>query len=69
MQERVGLQLKDHLGVINLLKRFGIFVYTGKRSDDIGLMMSEVKDLFDSGLISKEDYLKATLILRSELSK
>ena len=44
--------MKNLLGIIQLLKRFGIYVYTGNRKDDIELMMSEVKDLYDSGLIS-----------------
>ena len=61
--------MKDLLSIINLLKRFGIFIYTGDRNDDIDLMMSEVKDLYESGLLMKEDYLKAVLILRSELTK
>lgn len=61
--------MKDLLSIINLLKRFGIFIYTGNRNDDIDLMMSEVKDLYESGLLMKEDYLKAVLILRSELTE
>lgn len=61
--------MKNLLSIINLLKRFGIYVYTGNRADDISLMMSEVKDLYDSGLLAKEDYLTAVLILRGELSK
>lgn len=59
--------MKDLLSIINLLKRFGIFIYTGDRKDDIDLMMSEVKDLYESGLLMKEDYLQAILILRKEL--
>lgn len=61
--------MKDLLSIINLLKRFGIFIYTGNRHDDIDLMLSEVKDLYESGLLLEEDYLKAVLILRSELMK
>ncbi|MBO1911865.1 DUF910 family protein, partial [Microvirga sp. 3-52] len=36
------------------------------RKDDIDLMMSEVKDLYDSGLLQQDEYLKAILILRTE---
>ena len=61
--------MKDLLGVIQLLKRFGIYTYTGNRKDDIELMQLEVKDLFDSGLLLKEDYLRAVLILSGESSK
>ncbi|WOV88851.1 YqgQ family protein [Sporosarcina oncorhynchi] len=60
--------MKNHLDVLQLLKRFGIFIYTGDRKVDIELMLNEVKDLYDNGLIMKEDYLLATLILRQELS-
>ena len=42
--------MKDYFGVLQLLKRFGIYVYTGNRKDDIELMLSEVKDLYDNGL-------------------
>ncbi len=61
--------MKNLLSIINLLKRFGIYVYTGNRKGDIDLMMSEVKDLYDNGLLAKEEYLEAVLILRTELSK
>ncbi|AMQ06797.1 YqgQ family protein [Sporosarcina sp. resist] len=61
--------MKDYLGVLQLLKRFGIYVYTGNRKDDIDMVQSEVKDLYDNGLLMKEDYLKAMLILRSEIAK
>lgn len=60
--------MSNLLSVIKLLKRFGIYVYTGNRKYDIELMMSEVKDLYDNGLLMQEDYLKAILILRSESS-
>lgn len=61
--------MKNLLDIINLLKRFGIYVYTGNRRDDIDFMASEVKDLYDNGLLMKDDYLKAILILRQEASK
>lgn len=61
--------MRDLMSIINLLKRFGIFIYTGDRNDDIDLMMSEVKDLYESGLLQKEDYLTAILVLRKELNK
>lgn len=58
--------MKNLLSIIQLLKRFGIYVYTGNRKDDIELMMSEVKDLYDGGLIQQDVYLKAILVLRFE---
>ncbi|WP_339250553.1 YqgQ family protein [Sporosarcina sp. FSL W8-0480] len=61
-------ELKEYFDVLQLLKRFGIFIYTGERKTDIELMMSEVKELFDNGLILKEDYLRAQLILKKEIN-
>ena len=61
--------MKDFYGVLQLLKRFGIYVYTGNKIDDIDLVQSEVKDLYDNGLLMKDDYLKAILILRQEAAK
>ncbi|MFJ7933659.1 YqgQ family protein [Sporosarcina sp. NPDC096371] len=61
--------MKDFFGVLQLLKRFGIYVYTGDRKDDIAMLESEVKDLYDNGLLMQEDYLQAVLILRNEASK
>lgn len=61
--------MKDFYGVLHLLKRFGIYVYTGNKIDDIDLVQSEVKDLYENGLLMKDDYLKAILILRQEVAK
>jgi uncharacterized protein YqgQ len=61
--------MKDFLGVLQLLKRVGIYIYTGARKDYIQMAQSEVKDLYDNGLLLKEDYLKVVLVLRQEASK
>ena len=61
--------MKDFYGVLQLLKRFGIYVYTGNRNDDIAMIQSEVKDLYDNGLLMQEDYLQAVLILRNEAAE
>jgi len=60
--------MKDYYGVLQLLKRFGIYVYTGDKKTDIEMIQSEVKDLYDNGLLMQEDYLQAVLILREEAS-
>lgn len=60
--------MKNLLSVIQLLKRFGVYIYTGNRADDIDLMMGEMKDLHDHGLVPKDEYLKAIMILRQELA-
>lgn len=61
--------LKDFLSVIQLLKRFGLYIYTGNKLDDIDLIKEEVKELYENGLILKDDYLSAILILREEERK
>lgn len=58
--------MKTLYDVQQLLKRFGIIVYLGKRLYDIELMKIELKGLYDNGLIEKDDYILAELILRQE---
>ncbi|WEV45891.1 YqgQ family protein [Streptococcaceae bacterium ESL0687] len=58
--------MKNLYDVQQLLKRFGIYIYLGKRIYDIELMKIELKNLYDSGLIDRDDYLQAELILRRE---
>ncbi|HEN2911265.1 TPA: YqgQ family protein [Streptococcus agalactiae] len=58
--------MKVLFDVQNLLKKFGIYVYIGKRLYDIEVMKIELQRLYDNGLISRDDYLKVELILRRE---
>ncbi|MDY3824822.1 MULTISPECIES: YqgQ family protein [Streptococcus] len=58
--------MKTLYDVQQLLKRFGIFVYLGKRLYDIEMMKLELSRLYDNGLLDKQDYLTAELILRRE---
>lgn len=58
--------MKTLYDVQQLLKRFGIIVYLGKRLYDIEMMKIELERLYQSGLLEKEDYLTAELILRRE---
>ncbi|MFS1663427.1 YqgQ family protein [Streptococcus sp. zg-JUN1979] len=58
--------MKTLYDVQQLLKRFGIYVYVGKRLYDIEVMKIELSKLYDNHLISKDDYLLADLILRRE---
>lgn len=61
--------MNNFLSVIHLLKRFGIYIYTGNRIDDIELMIEEIQELYENHLIMKEDYLKAIMLLREERRK
>jgi Uncharacterized protein conserved in bacteria len=52
--------------VQQLLKKFGIYIHLGKRIYDIELMKMELKNIYDAGLLDKDEYLVADLILRRE---
>lgn len=52
--------------VQQLLKRFGIIVYLGKRIYDIEFMTMEIKNLYERRLIDRETYLNAWGILKRE---
>ncbi|WP_203260886.1 YqgQ family protein [Streptococcus uberis] len=58
--------MKTLFDVQQLLKHFGIYIYIGKRLYDIEMMKIDLQRLFDNGLIEKNDYLNAELILRRE---
>ncbi|MGT2925860.1 YqgQ family protein [Streptococcus cuniculipharyngis] len=58
--------MKSLYDVQQLLKRFGIIVYLGKRLYDIEMMKIELERLYQNGLLGREDYLQAELILRRE---
>lgn len=58
--------MKTLFDVQQLLKHFGIYIYIGKRLYDIEMMKIELQSLFENGLIDKNDYLNAELILRRE---
>ncbi|MBB4825721.1 uncharacterized protein YqgQ [Sporosarcina luteola] len=58
--------MKSYYDVLQFLKGFGTFIYTGDARSDLEMMMAEVKELYEKGLIMKEDYLKALMILRAE---
>ncbi|HIS29076.1 MAG TPA: YqgQ family protein [Candidatus Avamphibacillus intestinigallinarum] len=51
-----------------LLKKYGIYVYTGERYGDIVLLEMELDELWRSSMIQKEDYHLAKLIIRRELN-
>ncbi|MBA2795771.1 YqgQ family protein [Streptococcus porcinus] len=58
--------MKTLYDVQQLLKNFGIYIYIGKRLYDIEMMKIELKRIYDNGLMDKNDYLNAELILRRE---
>ena len=55
--------------VMQLLKRFGVFVYTKDRLGDLEIMEDEVRELYKMQMIDVKDFQIAMLLLRSEKSK
>lgn len=66
---KAGFNLETMVDVRQLLKQFGIFVYTGHRVGDAELMEDEIRHLYTSQMISAHDFQKALLIVRAEKSK
>ncbi|WP_367365828.1 YqgQ family protein [Pediococcus parvulus] len=58
--------MKALYDVQQLLKKFGIYVYVGKRIWDIELMSIELKHLHDADVVENQTYVKAVMILRRE---
>lgn len=54
------------IDVYALLKRFGMYIYTGDRLGDLQLIEDEVKTLFKSRLIEAGEYQSALLMIRAE---
>ncbi len=58
--------MKTLYDVQQLLKRFGVFIYVGKRIWDIELMALELDHLRESEVIDQNTFLKAKLVLNRE---
>lgn len=56
--------MKTMLDVRNLLKRYGIFIYTRDRMGDLELMELEVIELYNNNMIQLAEYQTARLIIR-----
>lgn len=58
--------MKSVYDVMQLLKRFGIYVYTKDRVADLEIMEEEIKELYAMQMIQPQDFQQAILILRQE---
>ena len=61
--------MKTVYDVQQLLKTFGTFIYIGDRVADLELMEEELRELYKSQCVTKEDFQMGILILRQEASK
>ena len=58
--------MKTLYDVQHFFKQFCILVYVGKRLNDIEMMKIELEALYQNGLVDKDNYLTAEMILRRE---
>ncbi|MFJ7826787.1 YqgQ family protein [Psychrobacillus sp. NPDC096623] len=54
--------------VMQLLKRFGIYVYTKDRIADLEMMEDEIRELYKMQMIEAKDFQVAMLLLRKDLN-
>ncbi|MEK4229937.1 YqgQ family protein [Solibacillus sp. FSL H8-0538] len=61
--------MKSMLDIINLLKKYGTYIYTLDRLGDLALMEDEIKELYKANVLDIRDYQMALLLLRQEATK
>ncbi|RHW38504.1 DUF910 family protein [Lysinibacillus yapensis] len=61
--------MKTMKDVYDLLKQYGIFIYTGDRIGDILLMEEEIRELYKGRILEPTQFQSALLILRNESSR
>lgn len=61
--------MKNLYDVMQLLKKYGTYIYTKDRLSDVMLMEDEVRELYNAGVLEIKDFQMAILILRQEASK
>jgi uncharacterized protein YqgQ len=61
--------VKSFFEVQQLLKNYGTIIYTGDKELDYQLMEDELRELYNSKLISIEQFKQGLLILKSRRSK
>lgn len=52
--------------VLQLLKKYHVFIYTGNRIADLDLMEMELAELKNAKILTDKDFFQATLIIRRE---
>lgn len=62
------MQVKSVYDVQQLLKLYGIIIYMHDRTDTLELMSSEIRELYQAGLIEETQYIHATMILKQALN-
>ncbi|GAF66263.1 hypothetical protein BTS2_3163 [Bacillus sp. TS-2] len=61
--------MRTFYDVLQLLKRFGIFIYTRDRLSDLQLIEKEMNELHTWGMVDNETFQSAILIIRREVAQ
>lgn len=61
--------MKTMKDVYDLLKQYGIFIYTRDRLGDLILMEEEIRELYKARVLDIKDFQMALLLIRQETSK
>jgi uncharacterized protein YqgQ len=65
----IGDHVKTFYDLQQLLKNFGTFIYTGDKELDYQLMEDEVRELYQSKLITMEQFSQAILIIKTRKTR
>lgn len=58
--------MQTFLDVLNLLKKYDIYIHVGKRLWDIELAAIEIDNMYKAGLLDAKEYAQINLVLRHE---
>lgn len=61
--------MKSIYDIQQYLKQYGTYIYTTDRVVDLGLMESDLKELYEGQIMEREDYLMALLLIKQELQR
>lgn len=60
------MAMSSMLDIIQLLKQYGVYIYTLDRFGDLELMEDEIKELYKANVLDVKDFQMALLVLRQE---
>lgn len=58
--------MRTFLDVLNLLKKYDIYIHVGNRLWDIELAAIEIDNMYKAGLLEAKEYAQIKLVLRQE---
>lgn len=68
-ERRIVFSIRTMEEVRQLLKRFGVWIYTGDRLGDLEMMEEELEEIYRLGMIDQGIYLEARRVIGEEKRK